>query len=66
MDLHSMAKAVFQSAIVGDKVRLDIFGEVQTSGRIATMLTPDEAMQLSRDLGLKAMHLGVTKTEDLV
>lgn len=66
MDLHSMAKAVFHSAIVGDRIRLDLFGEAQTEGRVATMLTADEAMKLSRDLGAKALHLGVSKAEDLV
>lgn len=51
-----------------DCVRLDLYGEVQEAGRIAVMLNRDEAMAMSKALGLAALKLPakVFEPEDLV
>lgn len=49
--------ATFECAIVAGQVRLDIYGEVHESGRIATFLSRDEALQLSRELSRHATRI---------
>lgn len=55
-------------ALLRDCVRLDVYGEVQEAGRIAAMLSREEAMALSKELAMHALKLPETKfnPEDLV
>jgi hypothetical protein len=54
----------YTALTVAGKVRLDLYGEVQAADRIAVFLTPEEALRLSRDLGVRALALGATREPD--
>ena len=62
----------YAACTVADRIRFDLYGEVQEAGRIAVLLTADEALRISRDLGTRAVALGALREpaapnpEDLV
>lgn len=43
--------------LVGDAVRLDVYGEVHAAGRVASMLTAQQAKRLATELARLAQQI---------